>query len=185
MNENWLPIPGFEGVYEVSDLGRVKSLARAGGDGRTLKTRILRGRAQASGHLSIGLGLPGGQRRNALVHRLVLTAFVGPPPDGMHALHGDGNPANNSLENLRWGTPSENSLDAVRHGAHPQTRKTHCKHGHEFTPGNTRLDGRNGRVCRECERLRSEQKRLKDPEDTRRYQREYKRRWRAERGRVA
>lgn len=158
MDEAWKPIPGYEGRYEVSDLGRVKSLPQLTSDGRRLKPKVLRGRPQKSGHLSVPLTL-GGTCRNGLVHRLVLIAFTGPPPPGMHALHRDGNPSNNLLSNLRWGTPSQNSFDAVVHGAHPQARKTHCKQGHEFTPENTRTDARNFRACRECERTRSQRRR--------------------------
>lgn len=52
------------------------------------------------------------------VHRLILTVFVGPCPSGMECLHGDGNPANNSLVNIRWGTRVENASDTKRHGRH-------------------------------------------------------------------
>lgn len=163
MAETWGSVPGHEGHYEVSDLGRVRSLAQTTSDGRRLKPKVLKGRPQKSGHLSVQL-VSCGIARNALVHRLVLLAFIGPPPTGMHALHRDGDPANNRLSNLRWGTPSENSLDAVRHGAHPQARKTHCKQGHEFTPENTRVDSRNGRACRGCERTRSQRRRAVEKE---------------------
>ena len=155
--EIWKPVPGYEGSYEVSDQGRVRSLAQTTSDGRRLKAKILTGRPQKSGHLSVSL-TSGGINRNALVHRLVLIAFIGQPPTGMHSLHIDGDPANNRLPNLRWGTPSENSLDAVRHGVHPQARKSHCSNGHEFTTENTRVDSRNFRACRECERLRSQRR---------------------------
>lgn len=157
MGEVWKSIPGHEGRYEVSDLGRVRSLPQTTSDGRRLASKVLCGRPQRSGHLSVPL-TSAGTCRNALVHRLVLIAFVGPPPLGMHALHSDGNPANNRLSNLRWGTPSENSFDAVRHGVHPQARKTHCKQGHEFTPENTRIEARGSRACRECERNRSQRR---------------------------
>lgn len=157
MREAWKPIPGYEGRYEVSDLGHVRSLPQITSDGRRLGSRVLRGRPQSSGHLSVPLTLDG-TCRNALVHRLVLIAFVGPPPLGMHALHFDGDPANNRLSNLRWGTPTENSLDAVKHGVHPQARKTHCSRGHEFTPDNTRIDARNFRACRKCERDRAQRR---------------------------
>lgn len=155
MTEIWKPVESHGGRYEVSDLGRVRSLAQMTSDGRRLKTKLMSARPQKSGHLSVSLTTDGACR-NALVHRLVLIAFVGPPPPGTHGLHRDGNPANNRLTNLRWGTPSENSLDAVRHGVHPQARKTHCKSGHEFSPENTRLDHRNFRTCRACERIRSQ-----------------------------
>jgi hypothetical protein len=52
----------------------------------------------------------------ALVHRLVLEAFVGPCPEGMEGCHNDGNRLNNDLSNLRWGTRSDNRDDARKHG---------------------------------------------------------------------
>lgn len=65
-----------------------------------------------SGHMVVCLG----RRCARLVHRLVLEAFVGPCPEGMECRHLDGNPANNRLDNLCWGTRRENCEDAVRHG---------------------------------------------------------------------
>jgi hypothetical protein len=120
-NERWLPVVGFVGQYEVSDLGRVRSLDRAETYERSGKTirrrhrgRVLQPGTMASGHLIVILG----QGNNALVHQLVLGAFVGPRPDHAESLHGDGVPGNNRLPNLRWGTRSENMQDAVRHGTH-------------------------------------------------------------------
>jgi hypothetical protein len=63
-----------------------------------------------------------GRGRIRAVHRLVLEAFVGPCPPGMEGCHGDGNPANNALPNLRWDSHSGNQLDAVRHGTHTTNR---------------------------------------------------------------
>lgn len=80
----------------------------------------------------------------------MLTAFVGPRPDGMVTCHNDGNPANNNLSNLRWDTQSNNQLDAVKHGTHPLAAATHCKRGHEWTPENTRRDGHGWRRCATC-----------------------------------
>ena len=54
------------------------------------------------------------QARRCSVHRLVLTTFVGPCPDGCECLHLDDNPQNNCLDNLRWGTPKENKNDNWR-----------------------------------------------------------------------
>src|SRR4051812_4452753 len=83
--EIWKAVPGYEGRYEVSNLGRVKSLARyvrcgkGGGKGRRLTPqKILRpGTMNRFGHCSVMLGRDGGSR---CVHDLVLTAFVGPRP---------------------------------------------------------------------------------------------------------
>lgn len=104
------PIPGFDG-YSVTKNGRVWSSKTCRGvHGRWMKTH-----QQPTGHLTVMLQGQHGQRPY-LVHRLVLLTWMGPCPEGMEALHGDGNPANNHLSNLRWGTRSENSLDAIRHG---------------------------------------------------------------------
>ena len=68
------------------------------------------------GHLQVNLTRPG-KRTYPYVHQLVLEAFVGPCPEGMECLHRDGNPANNRLENLRWGSHAENMEDMANHGA--------------------------------------------------------------------
>jgi len=124
--ERWLPVIGFEGEYEVSDYGRIRSLDRVKVysridqySGKTLtvtrnhKGRILKPGAKKSGHLSVVLGRAGGSKD---VHIIVLEAFVGPRPPIHEGLHWDDDPNNNHLSNLRWGTRSDNLLDAVRNG---------------------------------------------------------------------
>lgn len=126
--ENWRPIVGHEGAYEVSDLGRVRSLDRVISCGhwnkyakrfvqttRRLRGQMLRPGTKPSGHVSVALGKGNSQD----VHRLVLEAFVGPCPPGQEALHENDSPADNALANLRWGTRGENLLDAVRNGRKP------------------------------------------------------------------
>lgn len=115
MNERWLAVVGFEGAYEVSDLGRVRSLDRIQCDGRRRKGRILmhqpRGRIYIAVHLYRQAKL-----KTYLIHRLVLEAFVGPCPEGMQSRHLDGNSKNNTVINLKWGSPLENHADKKRHG---------------------------------------------------------------------
>lgn len=117
--ENWRAIAGHPG-YEVSDLGRVRSLdrfvkhaatpERAGYVGRR-KGRILRPGRKPSGHLSVAIGKGNSQD----VHVLVATAFLGPCPAGMEVLHLDHDPAHNMTGNLRYGTRSENlKMDYAR-----------------------------------------------------------------------
>ena len=119
--EIWKPIAGYEGLYEVSSNGRIKSLKRnvPAGPGKigfwTVNERILRPRVQRSGHLVVVLSRKN-QIQSRLVHQLVLEAFVGPRPDGMECCHGDATPGNNKVENLRWGTRLENARDMVLHG---------------------------------------------------------------------
>lgn len=92
------------------------------------------------------------------VHRLVATAFLGAEPfHGAVVRHLDGNPANNAVINLAWGSVSENNRDTVRHGRHHLAKKTACAHGHEFTPENTYV-WRGSRHCRACNRARRSRK---------------------------
>lgn len=104
--EQWLTVAGFEGYYEVSDLGRVRSV-RAG---RCLKACI-----GASGYEQVDLSLHG-KARSVNVHQLVATAFLGPAKPGMQVCHSDGDRRNNRALNLRYGTPAENNADKARHG---------------------------------------------------------------------
>jgi hypothetical protein len=141
-DEVWKPIPEFEGDYEASNYGRVRSLKRA-------LPYMLKQRHHRYMNVMISMY---GKYRPHLVHRLVLMAFVGPPPQpDMHACHIDGDPTNNRLENLYWGTAKENAADMRRHGRHRNGRKTHCARGHEFTPENTYRSPKKGeRRCRTC-----------------------------------
>lgn len=114
-SEKWRPAPGFEGLYEVSSLGRVKSLARTTSQGVRLKETIRKASAQKSGHLWLRF-CKNGRRTKQNIHRLVLETFVGPCPEGLETCHHDDDPANNTLENLRWGTRSSNMRDRIRNG---------------------------------------------------------------------
>ena len=127
MNETWKDIAGYEGLYQVSDLGRVKSLRRVvecknrwgGTHARVFEEMIMKPvvcNKRWSRHVKVHLtsnGIP----RPFLVHRLVLSAFVGPCPDGMEGCHDpDPDPANNALSNLRWDTHANNNRDKAKHG---------------------------------------------------------------------
>lgn len=153
MSEEWREIPGWEDFYQVSDLGRVKSLARVT-PGRWstpmhFRERIRKAHPVKGGYLRISL-TAGERQEKRLVHRLVLSAFLGQCPEGFEALHLDSNPTNNRRSNLRWGTPSENVLAQVAAGTHNQASKTHCPHGHPYSEENTYLLPRGGRACRTC-----------------------------------
>lgn len=145
MAETWCPIPGFEGLYEVSDAGRVRSLDRI------VKRRhygICRGRILQpkvdKGRVDVELSVSGRTSRMG-VGRAVLLAFTGPCPDGMECCHNDGDMHNNSLSNLRWDTHSSNAIDCITHGTHPKASKTECPHGHQYD-----IFRNNRRDCRTC-----------------------------------
>lgn len=149
--ETWRPILGWEGLYEVSNLGRVR-----GCDGRRQRAIVLVPLQTDKGYLRVNLYGPGGRKERRLIHRAVLEAFVGPCPEDMQGCHNNGDRGDNRLENLRWDTASNNSRDKLAHGTHNMARKTECKNGHPFDDENTRFgahsDGRTYRVCRTCAR---------------------------------
>lgn len=151
MPERWKDVVGFEGFYEVSNQGRVRSVDREDSRGRFWPAQILAPGAQPSGHLSVSLSRDG-KRTMRKVHRLVLAAFVGPCPEGMEGLHSDDDPTNNTLPNLRWGTRGENLLDSVRNGRHSGSRKTHCPQHHPLEAPNliASLARRGRRACLAC-----------------------------------
>lgn len=132
-NENWRDVVGFENSYEVSDQGRVRSKDRSWPQRsrsgtvyeHAVKGRVLRPGPTNYGHLSVVLG----RGNTKMVHALVLEAFIGPRPSPKHdSRHIDGNPKNNLLINLAWGTRSENIKDAVRHGSwFSEARKEHLR----------------------------------------------------------
>jgi hypothetical protein len=136
----WLPVPGHEGGYEVSDDGQVRSLP---GPWKAKQVHVMKLRKVRRYWL---VELDGATRS---VHSLMLEAFVGPRPDGLFALHNDDDRDNNTLSNLRWGTRSENGFDRVRNGRHWNALKTHCKWGHPFEGDNLLRAGRK-RICRSC-----------------------------------
>lgn len=116
MNEQWLPVPDFEDNYEVSNLGRVRSLRRMTKAGWRGGDRVLRIRIDPkTGSVRASLWRDG-KGSTVLVSRLVLRAFIGPCPAGMEACHNNGQPHENHLTNLRWDTHANNIADKKAHG---------------------------------------------------------------------
>ena len=165
--EHWSPIPGYAGAYEASDHGRVRALDRITDRGRKWRGQMLTPASMPRGYQVVTLWRDGKQK-TALVHRLVLFAFVGPEPEGMEGLHKNGNPYDNSLGNLAWGTHSENQLDQVMHGTHPNASKDVCPSGHAYDEANTyHYPGSPHRACRKCRRENLRRWKLENPERAR------------------
>lgn len=125
MVEEWRAVVGYESRYEVSNWGRVKSLAgnhaTETGIRRKAKDRILAGWQEFGSRPSVQLcaGTKSNRKRR-MVHQLVAEAFIGPRPDGHVCCHNNGKPWDNRAVNLRWGTVSENAMDRVKHGTAPR-----------------------------------------------------------------
>jgi hypothetical protein len=133
--EEWRPVPSFEGLYEVSNHGQVRSLDRRVFSGenrsRVVPGQLMKLQTLNTGHLYAQLS-KNGEQFKAQVHHLVLVAFDCPRPDGLNGLHRDDDPLNNHILNLYWGTQSQNMYDKVRNGNHHYANKTTCKEGHEL-----------------------------------------------------
>ncbi len=117
--EIWKDVVGYEGLYQVSCRGRVKSLERYAVhsvSGQVLvRERILKQYLSKGHYPRVGLHRGGAAKTNS-VHQLVCEAFIGPQPQGWHARHLNGDPNDNRAENLVYGEVKENYADSVLHG---------------------------------------------------------------------
>jgi hypothetical protein len=120
--EEWRPVVGFENAYEVSSLGRVRSLNRwteyknrwGGVSRRHYAGQLIASTRHSGGYLQVSL-YSDGVHRMRLLHAVVAAAFIGPRPDGAEVLHGDGVKDNCRRDNLRYGTRLENEADKELH----------------------------------------------------------------------
>src|SRR5215469_1953881 len=121
----WKDIPGYEGLYQASDQGEIRSLPRVihnkglkgkgwKGDLRsyTFPGRILKPCLLPNGYLRVIL-CKGAEHKGFYVHHLVLNAFSGPRPSSTECCHGNGDKTDNHLGNLRWDTRDENMQDRI------------------------------------------------------------------------
>lgn len=118
--ERWVPVTGFEGLYDVSDCGRVRSHGRwVRGRGKRLlwrKGRVLKAPTGGERRYPVVVLVDGVRRQTNHVHRLVAAAFVPGWFDGAHVNHKDGCKTNNDWSNLEWVTGDQNVQHAHRHG---------------------------------------------------------------------
>lgn len=120
MTEIWVKAAGFPG-YEVSNMGRVRSVDRFDAKGRWIPGRVLsnarKGAPRKGGGSYWRIRLSVNRKVfDCAVHTLVLKSFIGPRPEGMDGCHNDGNVDNNCLGNLRWDTCAANQRDKISHG---------------------------------------------------------------------
>lgn len=118
---DWRSIPGYPG-YHASDDGQIR-----GKRGSVLKPEI-----NPRNHYQYCSLQVNGKQVLKSVHGLIALAFHGPCPKGLEVRHLNGIKLDCRASNLEYGTRSQNMQDAVKHGMHVNTRKTHCKNGHEF-----------------------------------------------------
>ena len=115
IQEIWKDIKGFEGLYQVSNTGKVKSLERIDRGGNNHKERILKSCLSGRGYLMIGL-YKSGKRYSTNIHKLVATHFIKNHYNKQQVNHLDGDKQNNLSNNLEWCSPSENIRHAHKNG---------------------------------------------------------------------
>lgn len=166
IDEQWSDIPGFEGSYQASTHGRIKSLGReivrSTGAVQFLKPRVLKHSVDNSDRHRVYLRRDG-KTHTRLVHQLVLETFVGPCPDGMEVCHADDDAGNNYLSNLRYDTHRENLIERTRNGGSHNANKDVCPRGHDLVEPNLRPhEAKSGwRQCLACTRAFSKIKNAK------------------------
>lgn len=108
MKEEWKDIPNYKGIYQISDLGRVRSF-------KFNKEKILKNGLAGKGYLVVRLS-DGVKTKTHYIHKLVASEFLGDRPDGYFICHSDGNCLNNNASNLYYDLPKQNTTDIYRHG---------------------------------------------------------------------
>lgn len=127
MEEEWRDIPGYEGFYQASTLGRIKRTRHKVWNGygwyyhggNILKPHVIN-----TGRECVGLS-KNGEVKRYFVHRLIMVTFVGEPSTKMQVNHLDGNPLNNKLDNLEWCDQSRNELHKIYDLKHTEGALVH------------------------------------------------------------
>ena len=137
--EIWKDVPEYEGVYMISNKGRLKALEREIAHGNTKQIRretIKHQWMNDDGYMICKLSKDG-RNKNVAVHRLVALAFLDNPENKAEVNHIDGNRSNNDVANLEWVTRAENIQDTITRGTHVSLRDLHGENNPNF--GNHKL----------------------------------------------
>jgi hypothetical protein len=138
-------IPGYEGLYAITQEGAVWSVPRERTKGGWLSRSV-----NTHGYYQVQLG----RGHVHEVHKLVARAWIGPCPAGQQVRHLNGKPLDIRLDNLAYGTYSDQRYDDVRNGVHYFALRSACSRGHEYTEESSYTRESGERRCRECQRER-------------------------------
>lgn len=161
-DETWYPVRDWEGLYEVTKTGRIRSLERVvkSAQGKTyIRPALEMDTARPNNRYPGAEFTHKGRREVMHLHRLLAQMFI-PNPDNLPVVrHLNDNPRDYRLENLAWGTQADNMQDIFQGVGHYNSLKTHCKNGHPFDEANTYFGPAGTRTCRICQRERGRMKR--------------------------
>lgn len=118
MHEEWKDIPGYEGLYSASNLGRIKSK-------HAIKKQTLSKYTKHQKRFRVTL-TKDGKSKQFLSHTLVATTFLGIPHEGMYVCHKDGDATNNNITNLYYGTRHQNMADSIKHDTFSMGERHPC-----------------------------------------------------------
>lgn len=135
MKEIWKDVIGYEGLYQVSNLGNVMSLRSYGGNCQRLMSPVGNG----TGYLMVGLS-KNKKQKHFLIHRLVAEAFIHNPENLDFVNHKDENKENNIVENLEWCTKPYNSEYSLK--LHPERKRQYFNHFKDENGNLKRYDGK-------------------------------------------
>lgn len=144
-HEKWRDINGYEGLYQVSNLGRVRGLPRdvphtTAGFTQHLRGGVMKGMDNGRGYLVVSLNRDG-KRKNHYIHRLVASAFCENPEGKPHVNHLDHNRSNNAASNLEWCTAKENINYSAHLGRHPRENAKPTNTGVKYIRRRSRKTG--------------------------------------------
>lgn len=129
MTERWMPISGYEGLYSISNMGKVKSFnkviwrkSKNGGAWKEYNGGVLSQRMSTSGYIKVELCDLYGNKRGLFIHRLIADAFIGDIPDGYVVNHKDGDKTNNIVSNLEIVSKRDDILHAYATGLRKPVR---------------------------------------------------------------
>lgn len=149
--EEWRPVVGLEGRYEVSDMGQLRHARR-----RVILKPAVFG---VNRYLRVSVFVGGPGPLSLHVHRAVCEAFNGPKPEWADCVrHLNDESYDNRAVNLAWGTNTDNMQDRLRNGRNPEANRDACDSGHLYVEGNYSID-RGARRCLVCHRDRERARR--------------------------
>lgn len=128
--EEWKPVVGYEGLYEISNLGRVKSLTKWQGNKHIFSEHIIKPTDNGHGYMIVSLRKEG-KRKSHYVHRLVATEFIENYKNYKYVNHIDYDKTNNKVNNLEWCTQKQNIIHSIPRMRHRKSI-THTNTGEKY-----------------------------------------------------